>query len=114
MESGSQVASIFGIDARFDHRYNDFSTTHVRVLGERGRELDLDQLISLGGDSGLRGYPYRYATGDSRALLTVEQRFYTNWYPARLFRVGGAVFFDVGRVYGSTPEGRDELGVLPD
>ena len=30
------------------------------------------------------------------------------------FRVGGAGFFDVGRVYGSKPEGCDELGVLRD
>jgi len=30
-------------------------------------------------------------------LLTVEQRFYTDWYPFRLARIGAAVFGDVGR-----------------
>ena len=56
-------------------------------------------LLSLGGDTGLRGYPLRYQHGERRALLTLEQRVYTDWYPFRLFRVGGAAFFDVGRAW---------------
>jgi hypothetical protein len=57
-----------------------------------------DQLL-LGGDNGLRGYPLRYQSGDQRALFAVEERFYTDWYPFQLFRVGGAAFFDVGRAW---------------
>lgn len=56
-------------------------------------------LLALGGDTGLRGYPLRYQHGERRALLTLEQRVYTDWYPFRLFRVGGAAFFDVGRAW---------------
>ena len=33
-------------------------------------------------------------------LFTVEQRYFTDWYPFRLFRIGGAIFADVGRVWG--------------
>jgi hypothetical protein len=33
-------------------------------------------------------------------LLTVEQRFYTDWYPFRLARFSAAVFGDVGRTWG--------------
>ena len=58
--------------------------------------------LLLGGDSGLRGFPLRYQRGTRRALLTMEERFYTDWYPFRLFRVGGAVFFDVGRAWGTS------------
>ena len=43
--------------------------------------LDPDMQLLIGGDNGLRGYPLRYEAGTSRALLTVEQRFYTDWYP---------------------------------
>ena len=32
-------------------------------------------------------------------LLTVEQRLFTPFYPARLFHVGGAAFLDVGRTW---------------
>ena len=56
----------------------------------------------------------RYQTGDSKFLFTVEQRFFTNWYPFRLFRVGGAVFADVGRTWGRNPIGEPELGWLRD
>jgi hypothetical protein len=58
--------------------------------------------LLLGGDSGLRGFPLRYQRGTRRALLTLEERFYTEWYPFRLFRVGGAAFFDVGRAWGAS------------
>jgi hypothetical protein len=62
-----------------------------------------DQL-QLGGDNGLRGYPLRYQTGSHRALMTVEERIYTDWYPFRLFRVGGAVYYDIGRAWGGPTE----------
>ena len=58
-----------------------------------------DQLL-LGGDNGLRGYPLRYQRGAHRALFNVEERFYTDWYPFRIFRVGAAVFYDLGRAWG--------------
>jgi hypothetical protein len=54
----------------------------------------------LGGDNGLRGYPLRYQSGARRALFTAEERFYTDVYLWRLFRVGGAAFVDVGRAWG--------------
>ncbi len=61
---------------------------------------DIGNLLVIGGDSGLRGYPLRYQSGERRALFTLEERVYTDWYPFRLFRVGGAIFFDVGRAWG--------------
>lgn len=84
------------------------------LLGTRGWRLDLDDQILLGGDNGLRGYPLRYQDGTERALWTVEQRYFTDWYPFRLFRVGGAVFFDVGRVWGSAPLAPANFGALKD
>jgi hypothetical protein len=55
--------------------------------------------LQLGGDNGLRGYPLRYQSGNHRALFTVEERFYTDLYVWRLFRIGGAAFLDVGRAW---------------
>ena len=72
-----------------------------------------DQLL-LGGDNGLRGYPLRYQSGNQRALFTVEERFYTDWYPFRLIRVGGAVFFDVGRAWGGAYQNIANPGWLRD
>lgn len=58
-----------------------------------------DELL-IGGDSGLRGYPMRYQSGHRRALFTLEERAYSDIYLWQLFRVGGAVFVDVGRAWG--------------
>jgi hypothetical protein len=74
----------------------------------------LDDPIYLGGASGLRGYPLRYQGGDSKVFVTVEQRFFTNKYPFKLFRVGGAVFADLGRTWGHNALGGESLGWLGD
>jgi hypothetical protein len=79
-----------------------------------GRNLDLEDQILLGGDNGLRGYPLRYQDGTSRALLTLEERYFSDWYPLRLLRVGAAVFTDVGRTWGSAPLAEPGLGILRD
>jgi hypothetical protein len=84
------------------------------LTGTKGWRLDLDDQILLGGDNGLRGYPLRYQDGTSRALFTVEQRYFTDWYPFRLFRVGAAIFFDAGRTWGNAPLAAPGLGVLKD
>jgi outer membrane protein assembly factor BamA len=84
------------------------------LQGSAGHDLDLDQRILLGGDTGLRGYPLRYQAGTSSALVTLEERYFTNWYPFRLWRVGGAVFFDAGRTWGNAPLAAPSLGLLKD
>ena len=63
---------------------------------------DPGDTLLLGGDNGLRGYPLRYQTGSRRALVTVEERFYTDIYLWQLFRIGGAAFLDTGRAWGGT------------
>ena len=83
-------------------------------LGTKGWRLDLDDQILLGGDNGLRGYPLRYQDGTERVLWSVEQRYFTDWYPFRLFRVGAAVFFDAGRVWGNAPLAPQNYGWLKD
>jgi hemolysin activation/secretion protein len=76
--------------------------------------LDPDMQLLIGGDNGLRGYPLRYESGTSRALWSVEQRFYTDWYPFRLVRVGGAIFGDIGRTWGHGVVGNSDPGLLKD
>jgi len=100
--------------AQYFKRQSEKRLLYVGLSGSFGQNLDLDQLFMMGGDNGLRGYPLRYQTGDKRAQLTVEQRYFTDWYPFRLFRVGGAVFFDVGKVWGDTALATTQQGLLRD
>jgi len=97
-----------------------FLPQKYRAMFYAGASLDavrkpgpVDQLL-LGGDNGLRGYPLRYQSGNQRALFTAEERFYTDWYPFQLIRVGGAVFFDVGRAWGGAYQNLANPGWLRD
>jgi outer membrane protein assembly factor BamA len=82
------------------------SVFFASLSGDRAKFSDGSQMLTLGGDNGLRGYPAHIQGGDRRALFTAEQRFYTDWFPYRLFRVGGAIFYDVGRAW----TGPDDVG----
>lgn len=66
-----------------------------------GKNLTLDNQITLGGETGLRGYPIKYQQGSRSMLLNIEKRYYWEYDLWRLFKVGGAAFFDVGRAYHS-------------
>jgi hypothetical protein len=114
LESGSMVNSLLSVRGRYSHRFSEQSTFFAALSTTVGHELDLDTPVELGGDTGLRGYPLRYQAGDSMMLLSIEQRHFWNWYPLRLFRVGGAVFADIGRTWGDHPLGGTEFGWLRD
>jgi hypothetical protein len=75
---------------------------------------DVNDTLLLGGDNGLRGYPLRYQSGTRRALFTVEERFFTDIYLWRLFRIGGAAFSDVGHAWGGSNVNTVNPGWLSD
>ena len=99
---------------RWYHRQTPRRLLYSEVRFRAGEMLDPDEQVVLGGDTGLRGYPARYQAGDYEALLTLEQRFYTDYYPFRLFRVGAAAFFDAGRVWNTIDGPSSDLGLLRD
>ena len=88
----------------YDHHQDNRTLTFVSLAGDIVKDPNLANQLPLGGDTGLRGYPRNYQTGDRRLLLNVEERVYTDWYPFRLFRMGGAVFYDWGRAWGGPGE----------
>ena len=100
--------------AKYYWRWRTDWLLYVGLSGAVTSSLDPDMQLLLGGDNGLRGYPLRYEPGTSRALVTVEQRVFTDWFPFRLARVGGAIFADVGRTWGRGPIGNSDPGLLRD
>jgi len=113
-ENGGSANALVGISARYFHQQSEKRLFFATTRGVRGHNLDLDNPVELGGDTGLRGYPLRYQSGDASFLFTIEQRFFWDWYPFRLFRVGGAIFADVGRTWGDNPVGGESAGWLRD
>ncbi|MEX1667495.1 hypothetical protein AB4876_01150 [Zhongshania guokunii] len=77
--------------------YGQFLT---QLSASKGYSLYQDHNIVLDGDTGMRGYPSHYQTGDRKVLFTMEQHFFgeREWFS--LFHAGTAVFFDAGRAWG--------------
>lgn len=81
-----------GGSVRWNSWYTNLSLTAAH-------NLTVDQQLLIGGENGLRGYPSDYQQGDRRALWTLERRYFPDWHPFKLFRLGGVVFTDVGRAW---------------
>jgi hypothetical protein len=114
VESGEAVNSLVNFIGRYYRRQSDKHLFYALAQAATGHALDLDNPVQLGGDSGLRGFPLRYQNGETKFLATVEQRYFTDWYPFRIIRVGGAIFADVGRVWGESPIDEERMGWLAD
>lgn len=76
------------------------------------RNLTPDRQLLLGGDTGLRGYPSRFQSGDRSVLLRLEERWFSSANPFRLLLVGAAAFIDVGRAWFPGDANDDTTGWL--
>lgn len=113
-ESAGLRDAVLQGEARYYHRQSPHALFYASVRGAEAVSPDLDHQLLLGGDNGLRGYPLRYQSGTGSLLLSAEERFYTDWYPLRLFHIGAAVFADAGRTWGADVAGEAPLGWLSD
>jgi outer membrane protein assembly factor BamA len=100
---GSTLGDVraFGASARYFVPQGGNYILYLATTADIVKSPNVADDLLLGGDNGLRGYPLRYQRGTRRMLFTAEQRYYTNWYPLRLFRVGLAAYADIGRAWGS-------------
>lgn len=119
VEHGALRNTVLDLGSRYYLRQSLRSVLFASATVSLTSDLDPEEQLLLGGDNGLRGYPLRYQAGATRALLTLEERFYTNWQPLKLFNVGAAVFFDAGRTFGTDPslsetDSGESLGWLKD
>jgi outer membrane translocation and assembly module TamA len=94
---------------------SDQRTLFLSAKGAFGDKLFAENQFLAGGNNGLRGYPLRMQSGNKRMLLSAEQRWYLNWYPWRLLRIGAAAFIDVGSAWddanGEDPDWLGNAGV---
>lgn len=97
--------------------YNGVGRRHGTYLAldlRLGRNLSVAEELLLGAEEQLRGYPDRYQKGSRSVVFTAEQRYYTDIHLWRLLRIGGAVFFDVGRAWEPGDDNSGATGILAD
>jgi len=103
-----------GGSIKFYSRPDSRTLIFTSLSGNLVRDATGSTQLYVGGDTGLRGYPRNYQSGDNRVVFNVEDRVYTDWYPFQLFRVGGAVFYDFGRAWGGPNANTEHTGWLND
>ena len=84
------------------------------LQGVMTHNLPPDEQLLGGGDTGLRGYPSRYQSGDRSFLFSLEERYFSDIYIARIVRLGFAAFVDVGRTWFSDSPDDHGYGALAD
>ncbi|MGE5616742.1 MAG: hypothetical protein ACM3X5_07480 [Bacillota bacterium] len=114
LDSTGRPLSHEGVQARYFAPHSVYTAFYGLASFDRLGSAAAPDQLQIGGDTGLRGYPLRYQEGERRALLSLEERAYTDWYPFRLLRVGGAVFYDVGRAWGGVNQNVLNPGWLSD
>jgi len=111
---GRVSKQLFGVGAKYYVTQGRRWLFYAAASGDMLTHPDVLDMLLLGGDNGLRGYPLRYQAGDKRALLTLEERLYSNVFIWNLFRVGAAAFVDVGRAWGGPHVNAGNPGWLAD
>ena len=80
----------------------------ARLAGVGGWMVDRPYQITLGGNTGIRGYEEEDFPGARRLVLNLEDRIYLGWPFPGLFDLGLTFFADAGRVWGGdVPFGGD-------
>ncbi len=102
--SGKLFNSIYFANFNYyRHLSDEFPMTAV-VHAESAylQNPDTQNVLSLGGNSGLRAFKINSYTGNKSVLLNIENRFFYPREVLHLVYLGGAVFADAGQVQ---PEG---------
>lgn len=62
----------------------------------------LDKPVTIGGNTGLRGFPLQYQHGENSIKFTSELRYYPSINLFKIFDVAGVAFIDAARAFGET------------
>ncbi len=77
VEGGAPVDGLLSGSLRYYRPTGSSGVFFAGFTAGIGHDLDADHELTLGGDTGLRGYPLRYQAGSATALLSLEQRFFS-------------------------------------
>lgn len=99
---------VFGTSIAYHYFEDDKRRWYVGFQYQAGRNLAQYEELTVGDITGLRGYPSDYQRGDQRYVFTIERRYFSDIHIFNLLRLGGVVFFDMGKAwgldqYGSSP-----------
>ena len=106
--------SVYTTEIRYHQLVDDDVANYVKLHLDLGRELAAENEFYLGGDSGARGFPLKFQSGDKKLLCNIERRYYTDWHVLQLFYMAALVFADAGRAWSQGDSNSGSQGILKD
>jgi outer membrane protein assembly factor BamA len=100
--SGQPQNQVSTLNVQYFFNTSTMQSWYLNAEYQAIKNMTADHQLTLGGESGLRGYPAQYQQGNKKQLLNIERRYYWEYDLWQLFKVGGAAFFDVGKMTGSS------------
>jgi outer membrane protein assembly factor BamA len=85
-----------GLNLEYYNRVLPRSTWAGHLAWDQILHPDPDEQLTLGGDTGLRGYPAKYFSGNRSFLFNLENRLFLIDDVVKFFEIGAVGFFDAG------------------
>ncbi len=96
---GKRQGETLILETEYDHFNEKGNDIRISATLKYSSNLKLSEQLVLGGETGLRGYPVAYQTGNKSLLIQAEKRIHFNWYPMHLVKFGAVVFSDIGTAW---------------
>lgn len=120
---GAEVSSTMGVldedyltgslHGEYFNRLNSKFAFYTSGLLSTSSHPFADLPVTLGGESGVRGFPLQYQHGNNRAMTSVELRYYPQVNIYRVLDMGMVAFFDAGKAWaGESSRDNEYSGVL--
>ena len=103
---------LLSFNAEYFKRYTPLIGFYSRTAVVTSNNQFLDAPVSLGDESGVRGYSLQYQHGKHSVAATAEARFYTGYNLYKILDVGFAAFVDVGKAWASEQASTNEIDSL--
>ena len=91
---------LLNIDTEYFYNFNNSWGYYLNNTNVFSKNQYIDQLVTVGGTTGLRGFPLGYQHGEHSVKFTNEIRYYPQINLFKLFDVAGAAFLDTARTFG--------------
>lgn len=88
------------VSAEYFYQLNDTWGLYFNSDNVTSQNQYKDTPVTLGGNTGLRGFPLQYQHGDSSVKVSTEIRYYPGINLFKLFDLAGVAFYDKGRTFG--------------
>jgi hypothetical protein len=102
-------SGVIGLSFAYHYLQDEKNRWYSAIRYDLGQDLAQHDELTAGDITGLRGYPSDYQRGEERYVFTLERRYFSDVHIFNLLRVGGVLFFDMGKAWGLDAYGPSPL-----